>query len=511
MTLGKNLLAGLASSLWSALLGLAVVPLYLRYLGLEAYGLIGFFAMTQAMLQILDLGLAPTINREVARCSATGDLKQAGRLLHTLAIIYWCVAAVITLLVVALAPLISGYWLTSSHLPQATVTHAVMLMGLVVACRWPIGLYLGALMGAQRITTSSAVSIAMVTLGQLGAVAVLMWVSSTIEAFFLWQAGVGLVHALVMRWAAWRTVGRPDTRRFDREALKRVWRFSAGMGGVAVSALIFTQLDKVILSKMLSLADFGAYALATVVVNGLYVFINPLFSVVYPRFSALVASNSPEKLAELYCLSTRILGAMLFPIAMVLAVFAEELVRVWTGDAGIAARVAPVISLLAIGSALHGAMYLPYALQLAYGLTRLPLTINAILMVVQVPLMVYFALNYGALGGAMAWLVLHVLYLLLGTWMTHRRLLKWIGFKWLLQDVGLPLLVAAVVGMFAHYAIQRAEYAIYTKLLVAGALALLTSIICVALSPSLRALVLTRLRRKTKSTTPRLNLPDDTA
>ena len=135
MTLSRNLLAGLASSLWSALLGLAVVPLYLRYLGLEAYGLIGFFAMTQAMLQILDLGLAPTINREVARCSATGDLKQAGRLLHTLAIIYWCVAALIALLVVALAPLISGYWLTSSHLPQATVTHAVMLMGLVVACR----------------------------------------------------------------------------------------------------------------------------------------------------------------------------------------------------------------------------------------------------------------------------------------------------------------------------------------------------------------------------------------
>ena len=500
MTLSKNLLAGLASSLWSALLGLAVVPLYLSYLGLEAYGLIGFFAMTQAMLQVLDLGIAPTINREVARCSATGELKQAGKLLHTLAIIYWCVALVIALLVAALAPLISNYWLTSNHLPQATVTHAVMLMGLVVACRWPIGLYLGALMGAQRITTSSAVSIAMVTLGQLGAVAVLIWVSPTIEAFFLWQAGVGLAHAAVMRRAAWHALGRLDQLRFDSEALKQVWRFSAGMGGVAVSALIFTQLDKVILSKMLSLADFGAYALATVVVNGLYVFINPLFSAVYPRFSALVASDSTEKLAGLYRLSTRILGAMLFPIAMVLAVFAEELVRVWTGDAGIAARVAPVISLLAIGSALHGVMYLPYALQLAYGETRLPLTINAILMVVQVPLMVVFALNYGALGGAMAWLALHTLYLLLGTWMTHRRLLKGIGIKWLLQDVGLPLLVAAVAGLFAHYAIQDAEYPIYIKLLAAGGWAMLTSIICVALSPSLRTLVLMRLGRKRAST-----------
>ena len=501
MTFGKNLLAGLANSLWSALLGLAVVPLYLHYLGLEAYGLIGFFAMTQAMLQILDLGLAPTINREVARYSVTGELEQAGKLLHTLAIVYWCVAALIALLVAALAPLISSYWLTSNHLPPTTVTHAVMLMGLVVACRWPIGLYLGALMGAQRITTSSTVGIAMVTLGQLGAVAILVWVSPTIEAFFLWQAGVGLLHAMVMRWAAWRTIGRMAKLRFDGKALKNVWRFSAGMGGVAVSALIFTQLDKVILSKILNLADFGTYALAIVVISGLYVFINPLFSAVYPRFSALVASDSPDKLAELYRLSTRLLGAMLFPIAMVLAVFAEELVQLWTGDAAIAVRVAPLISVLAIGSALHGVMYLPYALQLAYGLTRLPLTINAILMVVQVPLMTWFALNYGALGGAMAWLLLHVMYLLLGTWMTHRQLLKAIGTKWLLQDVGLPLLVAMSIGWFARTVFQGTGHEMHIKLLAAGALALLTSIICICLSPALRTLILTRLRA-TRSTEP---------
>ena len=79
MTLGRNLLAGLANSIWSALLGLAVVPFYLKYLGIEAYGLIGFFVTTQALLQLLDMGMAPTINREVARCSASGNLQEAGK------------------------------------------------------------------------------------------------------------------------------------------------------------------------------------------------------------------------------------------------------------------------------------------------------------------------------------------------------------------------------------------------------------------------------------------------
>lgn len=44
-----------------------------------------------------------------------------------------------------------------------------------------------------------------------------------------------------------------------------------------------------------------------------------------------------------------------------LAFFAEDLVRVWTGDSEIAATVAPMIAFLAIGSALNGVMYFRYA------------------------------------------------------------------------------------------------------------------------------------------------------
>src|SRR3990172_695786 len=380
MRLGRNLLAGLTSSIWSAVVGLAVVPFYLKYLGIEAYGLIGFFVTTQALLSLLDMGMAPTINREVARCSASGKLQDAGKLLHTLAVVYWSMAGVIALFILALAPLIAEYWLQSKRLSPQTISHAVMLMGLVVACRWPIGLYQGALIGAQRLTVSSAINMAMVTIGSLGAVAVLAFVSPTIEAFFIWQACVGLVYAITIRWSAWRIIGKLDQISFDVDKLKSVWRFTAGMSGIGLTALVFTQLDKVMLSKMLGLEEFGHYMLATVVVSGLYVLIAPVYNVVYPRFSALVATGDTEKLIDLYRLGTRMLATVIFPIAMVLAVFAEGLVLVWTGNPSIASRVAPVIALLAIGSALHGVMYFPYALQLAYGMTRLPLTINIILL-----------------------------------------------------------------------------------------------------------------------------------
>jgi len=62
-----------------------------------------------------------------------GEFGEAGNLLHSLAVIYWGMAGVIALFIVALAPFIANYWLQSKHLSQETIVHAVMLMGLVIA------------------------------------------------------------------------------------------------------------------------------------------------------------------------------------------------------------------------------------------------------------------------------------------------------------------------------------------------------------------------------------------
>lgn len=495
MKVGRNLLAGLANSVWSALVGLAVVPFYLDYLGIEAYGLIGFYVTSQVLLQLLDMGMAPTINREVARSAAAGDIGGAGALLHTLAVVYWGMAAVIAALILVLAPFIAEYWLQSKQLSAQTLSHAVMLMGLVVACRWPIGLYQGALIGAQRLTVSSGINMTMVTIGSIGAVGILAFVSPTIEAFFIWQACVGLAYALSIRFAAWWIMGGSGKYRFDTEKLKSVWRFTAGMSGIGLTAVIFTQMDKVILSKMLGLEEFGHYMLATVIVSGLYLLITPVFNVVYPRFSALVATGDTEKLSGIYRMGSRLLASVIFPVAMLLAVFGYELVMAWTGNPAIASSVAPVIALLAAGSALHGAMYFPYALQLAYGMTRLPLTINIILMMAFLPLMIYFALTYGAIGGALAWLLLHVMYLLLGAWLTHRRLLKGVGAGWLLQDIGIPLMLTLLIGVLGYVAVQSNEYSVLVKLLCGSLLALIAMLVSVAASKRLRAAIQIKLKR----------------
>jgi hypothetical protein len=90
-------------------------------------------------------------------------------------------------------------------------------------------------------------------------------------------------------------------------------------------------------------------------------------------------------------------------------------------------------------------MHFPYALQLASGATRLPFTITTTLACLLAPLIIVATLRYGPIGSAAAWLCVNSIYVLFGTWLTHRRLLPGQGAAWLGREVAVPLLITLAV------------------------------------------------------------------
>lgn len=487
MALKRNFSVGLFGSIWSALLGLAVVPLYIKYLGTEAYGLIGFFATTQALLQLLDLGLSPTINREVARCSATNKMQEARSLLHTLSIVYWGMAFVIGLVILVLAPLIATHWLQARALPIATITQALMLMGLVVACRWPVGLYMGALMGMQRVALSSIINTAFGTLSSLGTVAILILVSPTIKAFFIWQAFVGVCYAVVMHIVAWHIVqGKHEKRHFSLDDLKRVWRFSAGLSSIAITGAILIQLDKVILSKILNLESFGHYVLAGTVASSLYIFLTPLFNSICPRLSALVASKNTLELLDLYKLTTRLFFTFFFPFVFMVASSSYEIILIWTGSIELAEKSAPITSLLMLGTAMNGIMHFPYALLIAYGDTKIAFGTNLILITIMIPLTIFLATNYSTVGGAYSWFILNIFYVFIGTWRVHQKYLRGAGMDWLFRDALQPFLASVIFFGIGSMFLDEITESNFLKITLNILMALSTTTLLILTTPKVK-------------------------
>ena len=54
-------------------------------------------------------------------------------------------------------------------------------------------------------------------------------------------------------------------------------------------------------------------------------------------------------------------------------------------------------------------MHFPYALQLAYGRSRLPLVIATILLAVQIPVLIMLTARFGSVGSAASWLAVNVM------------------------------------------------------------------------------------------------------
>ncbi len=490
MRYGANLFSGLLNSVWTALVMFAVVPFYINYLGIEAYGLIGFFITLQGVFLILDMGLSPTVSREIARAGAAKSLRKSANFLHSVAIFYWGVALFILLLFLLFSPLIANYWLDARQFDAQEVSKAVLLMGLVIACRFPHSIYRGALIGAERLVLVNGINIVMVTISSFGAVLVLVYLSSSIIAFFLWQALCGVALTFLMHRAAWKTIhadsqgGQTRPRpKFEKQALREVWRFTAGMTVVSLCGVVLLQLDKILISASLPLDDYGAYMVAVLVGSVFSAFFMPVFNVIYPRMTALVEARDTATLIRLYRNGTRVLGLVLFPLAMVLGLYSEPFVALWTGDVGLAAKVAPLILCLSVGFSINGVMHFPYALQLANGRTRIALYNSVTLMIVMVPLTLFLVAKFGLVGGAASWMIVQIIYLFLGCWLTHRTLLRGTGVKWLLADVGIPLTIALIVGIFMKYLVSFSAADPYAALALAGIAGLLAVVLIVLASP----------------------------
>jgi O-antigen/teichoic acid export membrane protein len=447
----RNIIANVAGRGWAALLSLAVVPIYIHFLGIEAFGLIGFFLSLTAILSLLDLGLGTALNRQFAQYSVqSGKAQEMHDLLRTLEIIYWLIGIAIGVTMAALAPAIAAYWLKPQQLSAETVAQALAMMGIAIAFQWPRALYGGGLMGVQRQVAFNLLSSISGTVNNLGGLLIVWLVSPTIQAFIGWYMAVSLVDTLLTGLLLWRSLpGAPARPAFNRQLLADIWRFAAGMTGISVMSVILTQLDKMILAKVLPLDEFGYYNLASRVAGGLYYLISPISAAFFPRFSQLLMTNDRQELARLYHRGCQLMSAAVLPVGVVLAFFSTDFLVLWTRDTTIASNSGATLAMLAIGTAINGLMNLPVTLQLAYGWTRLVFYTHSIAVIVLGPFIYFMSLRYGGLGAAWVWLTLNCAYVALSLPIMHRRLLAGHLREWYMQDVGAPLAAAlSVAGLW---------------------------------------------------------------
>jgi O-antigen/teichoic acid export membrane protein len=223
------------------------------------------------------------------------------------------------------------------------------------------------------------------------------------------------------------------------------------MSGTSFFTFFLGQADKIILSKLLSLENFGYYSLAVTLNDQLQLVNAQIVQPLFPRFSALVSQEDRNSLKNLYHKACQLVSVVILPIAGTAAFFSHELVYIWTQNMQVASIVAPIASLLFVGTIFFNFIEIPVSLAIAHGWVKLAFYRVLVLSLLSIPLVIVLSLRLNGIGAALAWALTNLVQLLIFPFVFHRRILIHELHHWYTFDVGIPVIISLVILGLARW------------------------------------------------------------
>ncbi len=432
-TLRRNIFANLAAAAWVAGLTIAITPLQIHLLGIEAYGLVALISVLQVAVAALDLGLSATVTRQIA-ADASHRNRSSLDLVDTASTVYWLIALLIAAAIYAGAPVLAANWLRGATLSQTEVTRGIHLIAIYVALRWPVALYAGVLSGMQRMDALNVIKAGSVTL-RLGAGFVLLLIFPSLMVFLGWFVASAALELFAYAFVCYRSLPGMSLRpRFSLATVRQVWRFSAAMNLIAIISVFLTQADRFVVSRLLGLEVLGLYSLAYNTAIGIALIHIAINGASLPAFSSAFGREDEEQLRLRQGKATQVIAYTVVLPSFGLIFFSHDILHVWVGMQEADASWAPLLLLAAV-FLLNAIVSTSYIVAIACGRPGLLLKVNLRGLALYLPSLYLATLYLGIEGAAASSLVLNLYYLFSLVPMVQRGLLRQSFGGWLSGNV----------------------------------------------------------------------------
>ena len=415
----KNIITSSIVQVYATVIGLLVIPIYLRNLGPSAYGLIGFFAVLKGWLRLLDMGMMPALGREIASARGAGKIStQVNTLIRSYELIFFIISALLIVAFFLMSKLIATKWLSADGLNSLVVTHCIVLMGIIFAFNWARDLYGAGLSGMEKFGTYNSIKFFDFSLQYLGGLFLLMFISHDVVIFFIYQLLVAIIIMLFMLSSFYYL--NPgiiqQSYKISAAAITKVLPFSMSIAFSSLVWVIATQSDKLVFSNILSLKNFGYFSLVITVCNGIPLLIAPISQVITPRL-AYLHSNSYENMKKTYLKASVISAAILCVLGGLIALYSYPILLLWTGSTEAATFAHSVLTWYVLAACITSLLSFQYNLQCAHGNLTLHNKYNLFLLLVKTPIVIAAAYAYGPLITAKIWFLFNVIFLV--TWVPY--------------------------------------------------------------------------------------------
>lgn len=476
-----------------------MLPFYINYMGAEAYGLVGFFTLLQAWFILLDMGLTLTVVRETARFR--GGATNSINYLSVIRALEWLFAGIALIgcgIMFIAANYIANDWLKTTNLPAAELRNSIELMAGIIALRWMSGLYRSTISGHELLVWLGGYNSFIATLRFGGAIFVLITIGTTPTIFFTYQLCVAAIELTILFLKAYRTL--PKIPKY----CKRIWswfnfspalKFSFSLAFPTILWTLVTQTDKLVLSRILPLTEYGYFTLAIMLANGIIMISDPISTAILPRMTKLEAERNHTNLIHIYRSSTQIVAIIAGATAITITYRAEPLLWVWTNNEILAKQMSSILILYAIGNAILCISAFPFYLQYAKGNLKLHVIGSTIFTIILIPAIIWAAKQYGAIGAGYIWLITNLIFFIFWVPIIHNKFAPQLNLKWYFNDILIIVLPMILIGYLTNIWMPHSKNRLWqlSEILLFGGIVLSTGFLA---SSFLRGTLTHILRKK---------------
>lgn len=437
----KNVIANFVGRIWSFFSIFLFVPFYLKFLGNEAYGMVGFYSVILGLLIFADAGLTATLNREFARTDRNTQYKN--NLLVTIEIIYIIICILIILGLWFLASIISTKWLNIEGITTVNAIKYIRMIGVSVALQMMSSMYQGGLMGLQKQVLANSLQISY-SFVRSGLILIPLFFFPVLDTFFIWQICATILYLFVLRFLLKKQIGYSEKTKISINILHGVWRYALGMMIMSILSSVLMQTDKLVTSKFLSLTEFGYYTLGSSLAQVPIIAVTPIGLALLPKFTELISNGKKTELNLLFRRGSFIIATISTIISLILIVYMPNILFLWTGNKQLTEVITLVARILCLGSLFQALQLLPYFLGIANGHTSTNIKLGVLSIAFLIPSLIFLVKDYGIVGAGVPWLIMSfITFILLGTIITYKFNVS--TAKWIFNDTLVPVIFIFVI------------------------------------------------------------------
>ncbi|MBK5275245.1 MAG: flippase [Desulfuromonadales bacterium] len=401
--LARNTVYNLFGQCAPMLVAIFSIPLLIKGLGTDRFGILSLAWMIIGYSCLFDMGLSRALIKLIAEKLGEGKDAEIPSLVWTALFIMTIIGIVVAILVSLISSLLVHNILKIPVLLQNETLSSFYLLAFSIPVVIATSGFRGILEAHQRFGLINAVRLPMGVFTFLGPLLVLLFSNSLFHVIAVLT--IGRVIALLVHAQLCFNIIPLLKRNFsvNKNIIKRLVSFGGWLTIANIANPLMLTFDRFFIGAILSTTFVSYYSTPSELITKVWLIPSAMVGVLFPAFTTTFISDR-SRTRLLFDKSIKFITLIVFPISLVMIVFANDILLFWLG-LEFASNSTLILQVLSIGVFICSLAHFPAEILNCAGLPDLTAKLRLIELPIYASVLYYSTYKYGILGCALVWVI----------------------------------------------------------------------------------------------------------